>query len=96
MVIIVASTQFDATSEDLTWNLVTIVVWASVEVNLVTVSSMYQSIITGILLTVLSLPAYRPPRDPVSFHLHQPDIDHRFRFKQLRTQLRPQSDQEHD
>ncbi|KIL93007.1 hypothetical protein FAVG1_04188 [Fusarium avenaceum] len=39
MVIIVASTQFDATSEDLTWNLCTIVIWASVEVNLVTVST---------------------------------------------------------
>ncbi|WZH42151.1 hypothetical protein QYS62_003141 [Fusarium acuminatum] len=38
MVIIVASTQFDAESEDLTWNLCTIVIWASVEVNLVTVS----------------------------------------------------------
>ncbi|KAF4970074.1 hypothetical protein FSARC_2820 [Fusarium sarcochroum] len=39
MVIIVASTQFDAESEDLTWNLCTIVIWASVEVNLVTVST---------------------------------------------------------
>ncbi|XEV01417.1 hypothetical protein FSHL1_011303 [Fusarium sambucinum] len=39
MVIIVASTQFDAASENLTWNLTTIVVWASVEVNLVTVST---------------------------------------------------------
>lgn len=85
MVIIVASTQFDATSEDLTWNLVTIVVWASVEVNLVTVSSMYQSLITGDLLTVLSLPTYCPSRDLVSIHLHQPDIDHRLRFQQLRT-----------
>lgn len=41
MVIIVASTQFDAKSENLTWNLTTIVIWASVEVNLVTVSSKY-------------------------------------------------------
>lgn len=38
MVIIVASTEFDNTSDDLTWNLSTIVIWASVEVNLVTVS----------------------------------------------------------
>ncbi|KAF4472154.1 integral membrane pth11 [Fusarium albosuccineum] len=38
MVIIVASTQFDNTSEDMTWNLCTIVIWATVEVNLVTVS----------------------------------------------------------
>ncbi|KAF5005197.1 hypothetical protein FDECE_8318 [Fusarium decemcellulare] len=39
MVIIVASTQFDNTSEDMTWNLCTIVIWATVEVNLVTVSA---------------------------------------------------------
>lgn len=38
MVIIVASTQFDAGSEDITWNLSVIIIWASVEVNLVTVS----------------------------------------------------------
>ncbi|KAJ3466248.1 hypothetical protein MRS44_006906 [Fusarium solani] len=31
MVIIVASTEFDNTSDDLTWNLSTIVIWASVE-----------------------------------------------------------------
>ncbi|KAJ4179021.1 hypothetical protein NW755_012759 [Fusarium falciforme] len=39
MVIIVASTEFDDTSDDMTWNLSTIVIWASVEVNLVTVSA---------------------------------------------------------
>ncbi|KAM5347620.1 hypothetical protein ACJ41O_007444 [Fusarium nematophilum] len=39
MVIIVASTQYDPTSEDMTWNLCTIVIWATVEVNLVTVSA---------------------------------------------------------
>ncbi|KAL6352497.1 hypothetical protein LRP88_14264 [Fusarium phalaenopsidis] len=39
MVIIVASTKFDNTSEDMTWNLSTIVICASVEVNLVTVSA---------------------------------------------------------
>ncbi|KAJ3547447.1 hypothetical protein NM208_g1509 [Fusarium decemcellulare] len=39
MVIIVASTQFDNASEDMTWNLCTIVIWATVEVNLVTVSA---------------------------------------------------------
>ncbi|KAH7123046.1 hypothetical protein EDB81DRAFT_913140 [Dactylonectria macrodidyma] len=39
MVIIVASTQYDATSEDMTWGLCTIVIWATVEVNLVTVSA---------------------------------------------------------
>ncbi|KAK2675351.1 AMP-dependent synthetase/ligase [Fusarium oxysporum f. sp. vasinfectum] len=49
MVIIVASTQFDATSEDLTWNLVTIVVWASVEVNLVTVSTCLPTVRPAIL-----------------------------------------------
>jgi hypothetical protein len=38
MVIIVSSTQFDANSEDITWNLSVIIIWASVEVNLVTVS----------------------------------------------------------
>ena len=38
MVIIVVSTQFDAASEDITWNLAVIIIWASVEVNLVTVS----------------------------------------------------------
>jgi hypothetical protein len=52
MVIIVASTQFDATSEDLTWNLVTIVVWASVEVNLVTVSSMYPNLAPFTIINV--------------------------------------------
>ncbi|PNP61282.1 hypothetical protein FNYG_13968 [Fusarium nygamai] len=49
MVIIVASTQFDAASEDLTWNLVTIVVWASVEVNLVTVSTCLPTVRPAIL-----------------------------------------------
>ncbi|KAL2691298.1 hypothetical protein Neosp_001679 [[Neocosmospora] mangrovei] len=39
MVIIVASTEYDNTSDDMTWNLSTIVIWASVEVNLVTVSA---------------------------------------------------------
>ncbi|KAJ4317792.1 hypothetical protein N0V84_007154 [Fusarium piperis] len=39
MVIIVASTEYDNTSDDMTWNLCTIVIWASVEVNLVTVSA---------------------------------------------------------
>ncbi|KAH7013659.1 hypothetical protein EDB80DRAFT_749306 [Ilyonectria destructans] len=39
IVVIVAATQFDATSVDLTWNICPIVVWATVEVNLVTVSA---------------------------------------------------------
>ncbi|KAH7143571.1 hypothetical protein EDB81DRAFT_690139 [Dactylonectria macrodidyma] len=39
VVVIVAATQFDATSVDLTWNICPIVIWATVEVNLVTVSA---------------------------------------------------------
>ncbi|KAI9897909.1 hypothetical protein N3K66_007765 [Trichothecium roseum] len=35
----VSATQFDATSIDLTWNIFPIVLWATVEVNLVTVSA---------------------------------------------------------
>ncbi|KAF7555009.1 hypothetical protein G7Z17_g2480 [Cylindrodendrum hubeiense] len=38
IVIMVESTKFDATSPDLTWNLAVIIVWASAEVNLITVS----------------------------------------------------------
>lgn len=34
----VESTKLDATSSDLTWNLAIIIVWASAEVNLITVS----------------------------------------------------------
>ncbi|KAJ4175541.1 hypothetical protein NW759_017451 [Fusarium solani] len=39
MAIIVASNEYDNTSEDITWNLSTLAIWASVEVNLVTVSA---------------------------------------------------------
>jgi hypothetical protein len=69
MVIIVASTQFDATSEDLTWNLCTIVIWASVEVNLVTVSSTYPTITTYPKqpLTNLSMSTHSPTS--LSLHL---------------------------
>ncbi|KAH8679360.1 hypothetical protein BGZ61DRAFT_508208 [Ilyonectria robusta] len=39
IVIMVESTKLDATSSDLTWNLAIIIVWASAEVNLITVSA---------------------------------------------------------
>lgn len=39
IMIIYESTQFDATSIDLTWNIEPIVTWATVELNMVVVSS---------------------------------------------------------
>ncbi|KAH6871236.1 hypothetical protein B0T10DRAFT_611294 [Thelonectria olida] len=39
IVVIVEATKFDDTSVDLTWNICPIVIWATVEVNLVTVSA---------------------------------------------------------
>jgi hypothetical protein len=41
--LIVAARVFDDTSPDLTWNIVTIVIWATVEVNLINVSGMFYS-----------------------------------------------------
>lgn len=39
IMIVYESTQFDATSIDLTWNIEPIVTWATVELNMVVVSS---------------------------------------------------------
>jgi hypothetical protein len=99
MVIIVASTQFDAASEDLTWNLCTIVIWASVEVNLVTVSSTYSTITTYPKqpLTSFSMSTHSPTSLSLHLLLRQSFIPNRLRLQQLRrSQLRPQPDQEHD
>lgn len=41
--LIVAARVFDGTSPDLTWNICDIVIWATVEVNLINVSGMFRS-----------------------------------------------------
>ncbi|KAI1865804.1 uncharacterized protein JN550_008062 [Neoarthrinium moseri] len=47
--IIVEAARFDDTSADLTWNLTNIVIWASAEVNLVTVSCCFPTIRPGFM-----------------------------------------------
>lgn len=41
--LIVAARVFDGTSPDLTWNICDIVIWATVEANLINVSGMFRS-----------------------------------------------------
>lgn len=65
IVVIVAATQFDATSVDLTWNICPIVVWATVEVNLVTVSGMSAPRTSvWLLLTIIAVKLASLPSDP--------------------------------
>ncbi|KAF4975876.1 hypothetical protein FZEAL_7399 [Fusarium zealandicum] len=49
LVIVVAATQFDDKSEDITWNLCTILKWGSVEVNLITISACLPTIRPAVL-----------------------------------------------
>lgn len=97
LVIVGVSTTFDNTSPNMTWNLAPIIIWATVEVNLVTISSKLHSFyLQNTFLTTFSLPPHDPTSLHLHLHLHQPNLISWLRLQQLWSIIRPKSSQEID
>ncbi|KAG8359204.1 hypothetical protein FVEN_g2947 [Fusarium venenatum] len=97
MVIVSVSAHFNNKSDDMTYQLAPIIIWASVEVNLVTISSMRlpPSVrpLSQINSLLCSLSPYHSTGLSIPDDLHGPNFNDRFQIQRVPPQLPPNPNQ---